>query len=253
MSEVIDTFKRVEDKYLLTPQQAQEVRAAMRGHIHQDAYFRYTVHSLYYDSPQHDLVIRSLSKPDYKVKLRARCYEQPEDDTMVFLETKKKYDDIVYKKRIQLTEKEAREYTEQGIPHTVTGNTAEEIDYMMNYYHLEPAVLILYDRECWSSDTEKDVRITFDSNIRYRLDNVTLKETGEEKPLRKGMVIMEVKAMDRYPLWLVRILSENKLYKSSFSKYGTIYTETYGRPQNRTGRAYEYTGEKEKRLCSVQY
>ncbi|MBR2810805.1 MAG: VTC domain-containing protein, partial [Solobacterium sp.] len=133
------------------------------------------------------------------------------------------------------------------------GNTAEEIDYMMNYYHLEPAVLILYDRECWSSDTEKDVRITFDSNIRYRLDNVTLKETGEEKPLRKGMVIMEVKAMDRYPLWLVRILSENKLYKSSFSKYGTIYTETYGRPQNRTGRAYEYTGEKEKRLCSVQY
>ena len=81
-----------------------------------------------------------------------------------------------------------------------------------------------------------------------------LKEHGNEAALTKDTVIMEVKAMDRYPLWLVRALSEMKLYKRSFSKYGNIYRLNFSamRPQLQPQLVYE-PEQKEKTVCSIQY
>ena len=227
MAEVIDTFKRVEDKYILTPDQAEEFTERIQQHVHKDTYFRYTVHSLYYDSKECDLMIRTLMKPDYKLKVRLRCYVEPDGDTPVFVETKKKFGDIVYKRRISLTRDEAHAYLENGVMHHVKNNTADEIDYLMKYYDLARKVIIFYDRECWSANKEQDVRITFDRNIRYRIHEVDLQERGDETHLGDDKVILEVKAMDRYPLWLVKILSDMKLYRGSFSKYGSIYRENF--------------------------
>ena len=83
---------------------------------------------------------------------------------------------------------------------------------------------------------------------------MNLKENGTETPLTKDTVIMEVKAMDRYPLWLVKVLSEMKLYKRSFSKYGNIYRLNFNAmaPQLSTQNVYE-PAKKEKTVCSVQY
>ena len=251
---VIDTFERVEDKYSLTYEQAQQFKKAVAQHIEKDVYYKYTVHSIYYDSLDSRLVIESLNSSKYRMKLRMRCYVQPQDDTPVFLETKKKLGDIVYKRRFQLANKEAQEYLDYGIPHSVHSNTADEIDYLMKYYNLEPKVLILYERECYKSTSEADVRITFDTNIRYRIDDVDLREKGNEKPLTKETVIMEIKAMDRYPIWLVKVLSEMKLYKRSFSKYGNIYRLNFSdmAPQYSGQLVYE-PAQKEKTVCSVQY
>ena len=47
-------------------------------------------------------------------------------------------------------------------------------------------------------------------------------------------VLMEIKVSDRYPLWLTQILSEMKLYRRNFSKYGTIYSELFKASVNRT-------------------
>ena len=212
--------------------------------------------SIYYDTIGSDLIIQSLLKPEYKMKLRLRSYGQPDGTKPVFLETKKKYKNIVYKRRIVLGEKEADDYLEFGIPHHVHNNTADEIDYIMNFYNPEAKVLIAYDRECYSSTTENDVRITLDTNIRYRTDHVTLYEDGSEKKLAEGVVMLEVKAMDRYPMWLVRILSEMNLRRTSFSKYGTIYSidhrpEAVHTASQNTYAALNYR--KENPLCSVQY
>jgi SPX domain-containing protein involved in vacuolar polyphosphate accumulation len=254
MTEPIDTFERVEDKYSLTYAQAEQVKKAIAAHVKEDVYYKYTVHSIYYDSIDSQLVIHSLNSTEYRMKLRSRCYTQPEDDTPAFLETKKKLGDIVYKRRFQLSTKELEDYTEYGIPHHVHNNTADEVDYVMKYYNLEPKVLILYERECWAGIQEADVRITFDTNIRYRIDDINLRERGDEKPLTKDTVIMEVKAMDRYPMWLVKVLSEMKLYKRSFSKYGNIYRLNFDAmaPQLNTQLVYD-TNEKENTVCSVQY
>lgn len=253
--QVIDTFQRVEDKYRISRREALEILREMKGHIKKDDYFQYTVHNIYYDSKDAQMIVSSLNKDQFREKLRLRCYEQPHADTMCFLETKKKYGDIVYKKRITLSHNEAMAYLNHDVPHHVHNNTAEEIDYLKNFYHIEPKTLILYDRTCFSSVSEADVRVTFDSNIRCRLDDISLTERGDEEQLIGEDVIMEIKAMNRYPMWLVQILSKRKLYKHSFSKYGMIYRANHSELCVRDTPAYIYTAEnqKENRICSVQY
>lgn len=124
----------------------------------------------------------------------------------------------------------------------------------MKYYNLEPKVLILYERECWAGIEEADVRITFDTNIRYRINDINLREHGDEESLTKNTVIMEVKAMDRYPMWLVKVLSEMKLYKRSFSKYGNIYCLNFDvMASHFNTQLVDDMNEKEKPVCSVQY
>ena len=250
----IDVFQRVEDKYRMSRKEAMEILEEMKGYIKKDEYFQYTVHNIYYDSPDSRMIIESLNSPRFKEKLRLRCYEQPGDDTLCFLETKKKFGDIVYKKRIALNHKEAMAYLNEGVMHHVKNNTADEIDYLLNYYSCQPKTLILYDRTCFSSINEADVRVTFDCNIRYRNDDISLTERGDETQLIGDDVVMEIKAMNRYPMWLVQILSRRKLYKHSFSKYGMIYRQNY-KDMTVTGTPVidRYMNEKENRVCSVQY
>lgn len=249
----IETFKRVEDKYVLTPEEKEEFLARCKDYITEDVYYKYSVHSVYYDNASNDLAVHSLMKPDYKMKLRLRCYGEPSEDKPVFLETKKKYDKIVYKRRIDLGLQEAIDYLEYGKPHHVKNNTADEIDYILNYYNLEAKVYIAYDRECYAAINEADVRITFDKNIRYRIDDVSLEEKGNEEKLKDGFVMLEVKATKRYPMWLVKVLSEMKLYKTSFSKYGTIYSVNFDELAYKPTLKYERIKEKENLVCSVQY
>ena len=248
----IETFERVEDKYALTPLQAEEFLRRCKDHITKDVYFQYTVRSIYYDNENSELVIHSLMKPQYKMKLRLRCYGEPSEEKPVFLETKKKYKDIVYKRRIELGLEEANDYLEYGIPHHVHNNTADEIDYILNYYNLVGKVYIAYDRTCYASVDEMDVRITFDTNIRYRTENVSLEEDGTEETLNEGVVMMEVKAMDRYPVWLTEILSDMKLYKRSFSKFGEIYTAHHASMTPSVPMHYtSIKNSKEELLCST--
>ena len=252
--ECLDVFKRVEDKYVIAKEDVDKFVEACGNHIKEDIYFKYTVHSIYYDSPESDLVIHSLLKPKYKMKLRLRAYGDIHEDDTVFLETKKKYKDIVYKKRIPLKYKEAMDYLEYGKPHSVHNNTADEIDYILNFYNCESKTLILYDRTCYASTEEEDVRITFDENIRYRINDINLFENGDEIPLEKDLVLLEVKAMDRYPMWLVDILTDMNIQKISFSKYGSIYTNNFEEMKPSIApSAYAYKGLKEKSLCSLQY
>ena len=250
----IETFKRVEDKYALTKAQMNEFLEKIKPYVTEDIYYKYTVNSIYYDNQNSELAIHSLMKPEYKMKLRLRCYGDASEDKPVFLETKKKYEDIVYKRRIELGMQEAFDYLDYGIPHSVHNNTADEIDYILNYYNLEAKAYIAYDRECYAAIDEMDVRITFDTNIRYRINDIDLYEHGDEKHLAEDKVMLEIKAMKRYPLWLVRVLSEMKIYKTSFSKYGTIYADNYETLSPKVMLKYNTVKEvKENLVCSTQY
>ena len=222
--QVQETFKRVEDKYRLTREQACEVINRICDHVHEDDYFQYTVHSIYYDSPDCGLVTAGLNGGDYKAKLRMRGYNEVSGDSPVFLETKKKFENIVYKKRMQMTNDEAFPYMLSHDKNKASGNTAQEIEYMRDHYRLVPKVLITYDRICFAADGEQDVRVTFDTHIRYRIRDLDdMNDNGTEIPLEEDCVMLEIKAMDRYPMWLVNILSDMKLRRTSFSKYATVY------------------------------
>ena len=218
-------FKRYELKYLLTPEQKEKVLAAMQPYMKLDKYGRTTIRNLYYDTDTYLLIRRSIEKPAYKEKLRIRSYSRVDGDSTAFVELKKKYKSVVYKRRISLPYAEAttwlscEKHTEK---HT---QIADEIDYFMELYGtLHPTVFLSYEREAYYCNNGSDFRVTFDDNILCRQERLSLASDVYGTPiLPEGKVLMEIKCSGGIPLWLTQVLSQEKIYKTSFSKYGTAY------------------------------
>jgi SPX domain protein involved in polyphosphate accumulation len=217
-------FKRYELKYLLSDQQRMQIENAFAEHMTPDVHGHSTILSLYLDTPDYLLVRRSIEKPLYKEKLRLRSYGVADSDTTVFVELKKKYDSVVYKRRIGMTVQETNSYLHSRQP-AGESQIAREIDYCVHLYeHLAPKVLLSYEREAFYANDDADFRITFDENILWRDYDLDLTSGVYGTPiLQPGYSLMEIKTAGAIPLWLVRILSENRIYKTSFSKYGNAY------------------------------
>ena len=217
-------FRRKEQKYLMDEAQTEAVKKAMLLHMNPDRYAFSAIRNVYYDSPDFRLIRRSLEKPEYKEKFRIRSYGETDDDTRVFLELKKKYNGIVYKRRMTMKAKDAAEYMadlDKSLGDTQIGR---EIDYFKRFYgNLYPAMFLSYDRHSWRSP-DGILRITLDTNIRFRTYDVDLRSAcyGEEL-LGPGQTLMEIKAPGAIPMWLATLLSENKIMKKPYTKYGYAY------------------------------
>lgn len=218
-------FKRYELKYMLTREQKRIVEDIMEPFMSIDKYGRTTIRNIYFDTDSYRLIRRSLEKPAYKEKLRVRSYKKAESDSTVFVELKKKYDGIVYKRRLDLSEKDAMAWLSGGIRCPVDTQISREIDYFLDYYEtLRPAMFLSYEREAYYNRGGGDFRITFDDNILAREYDLSLGiEPYGESLLENDMVLMEIKCSGGIPLWLAKTLSREKIYKTSFSKYGTAY------------------------------
>ncbi len=232
-------FKRYELKYMMTPDQKKKVLAVMAPYMKPDQYGRTTIRNLYFDTDTYILARRSIEKPVYKEKLRIRSYNKAEPDSPVFVELKKKYRHVVYKRRICLSEGEAMEWVtgERNCPkHT---QISEEVDYFLDYYKtLQPVVFLSYEREAYYSNNGTDFRVTFDDTILCRQEDLSLEsEVYGTSLLPEGKVLMEMKCSGGIPLWMTEILSKEKIYKTSFSKYGTAY-RTLIFPQTHTMNQY---------------
>ena len=223
-----NTFRRKEIKFLLNARQRAALEQAMRGHMEADEYGESTICSLYYDTPDSRLIRRSLEKPMYKEKLRLRSYGTAKPDGKVFIELKKKYDGIVYKRRISLTEAEATAWLAGRSVRPEDSQIAREIDWFLRYYgDLQPAMILCYDRIAYFCPEDENLRITLDRNIRWRTENLTLTAAPwGEQLLRPGQSLLEIKSAAALPLWLVEALSKNDIRQTSFSKYGKAYTTT---------------------------
>lgn len=218
-------FKRYELKYMLTIEQKEKILAAMAPYMKLDKYGRTTIRNIYYDTDAYLLIRRSIEKPDYKEKLRIRSYSRARPDSTVFVELKKKYNHVVYKRRISLPEAEALEWiTGEHHCHKCT-QISQEVDYFLDYYKtLHPVAFLSYEREAFYSNDGSDFRVTFDDTILCRLDDLALESDVYGMPiLPEGKVLMEIKCSGGIPLWMAHVLSEEHIYKTSFSKYGTAY------------------------------
>ncbi len=219
-------FKRREIKFMLTARQRAALEAAMRGHMEIDEYGESTICSLYYDTPDSLLIRRSLEKPVYKEKLRLRSYGAAKPGDPIYVELKKKYDGIVYKRRISMPEDLAAAWLAGRIPCPDDRQISREIDWVRHFYgRLVPALYLAYDRAAYFCPDDGNLRVTMDRNIRWRTDSLslTIPPCGEQL-LKPGCSLLEIKAADAMPLWLTRALSENGIRQISFSKYGTAYT-----------------------------
>ena len=232
-------FERTEKKYILTLSQRRRLLEVISRYIKPDEYGESTVCSLYFDTDDSRLIRHSMEKPVYKEKLRLRSYSTPKRDSNVFLELKKKYNGVVYKRRQTLKYTQAMDYIREGVMPN-DSQIMREIDWAMQYYPgIAPKMFIAYDRTAFYSKTDHELRITFDRNVRFRTDNLDLaKGHYGERILDANLCIMEIKALCAMPLWLTQALSDLKIFPGSFSKYGTAYEITAQRKNDYKGGQY---------------
>lgn len=219
-------FRRYELKYMLTLAQKETILAAMAPHMVPDRYGRTTIRNVYFDTDNYRLIRRSIEKPAYKEKLRIRSYAQATADSTVFVELKKKYDRVVYKRRLPLCEADAMGWLchEKACP--VDTQISREIQYFIDFYRdLKPTVFLSYEREAYYDKGGGDLRVTFDAHILVRQTDIDLCAPIYGTPiLPEGKVLMEVKCAGGIPLWMVEVFSRERIYRTSFSKYGTAYS-----------------------------
>lgn len=221
---VKQSFERYERKYFLTPAQYRLFKERLNLFVKPDDYPTYTLCNIYYDTDDYRLIRASLEKPMYKEKLRVRSYGVPNADSKIFVELKKKYDGVVYKRRITATPLIARSLLNGFKEAEQTSQISNEISYFQQFYRAQPKVFIAYDREAYKGLDDADLRITFDTNMRFRLDNLSLQAGDYGEPIiETDRILMEIKIPGVCPLWLSRMLSEFKIYPTSFSKYGECY------------------------------
>lgn len=219
-----EIFRRYEKKYIVTLEQYQELISRGITQLCPDQYGKHTICSVYLDTEDYALIRQSLEKPVYKEKIRVRSYGTPGEEDTVFLELKKKYDGVVYKRRVEMSLKEARKYLYDGVRPKPQGQIFQEIDYACRYHQAYPRVLVAYERIAFSGRENPELRVTFDMNIRARDYRAVLgQDTAGVQLLEKNCLLMEVKIPGAMPVWMSRLFSELGIYPTSYSKYGTFY------------------------------
>ena len=221
------TFERYEKKYLLTAAQYRQFRERTRHRLAVDQYGRSTILSVYYDTPDARMIRASMEKPVYKEKLRLRSYGRPGAGDAVFVELKKKYRGIVYKRRVEMPLNAAQAWL-GGQGKAPDGQIGREIAYTLaRYENLAPAMFIAYDRVALYGKDDPLLRVTFDSRLLFRHEALTLADGAWGEPLLDPAArLMEVKLPGAMPLWLAHLMDELKIYPASFSKYAAAYQRT---------------------------
>ena len=230
----ISTFMRKEIKFLLSMEQYEALLVEVHKYMDPDKFCiggkDYGIFNLYYDTPDDYLIRTSLEKPKYKEKLRLRSYFSPaQPSDKVFLEIKKKVNGIVTKRRVTLTLAESDAYIMQrqkpvDLSKYLQKQIFSELDVFLDSYPIAPKQYISYQRSAFFGKDDPDFRLTFDRQIterRYDL-SLSLPSYGAQI-IAPNQRLMEVKIAGAMPLWLSQKLSELKIYKISFSKYGTAY------------------------------
>lgn len=171
----------------------------------------------------------------------------------VFFGIKKKFKGIVYKRRLALTLPAALAFV-SGLPYEqacarwplsdaalaaaalspATRQIARELEAAMDrWLPLVPSIGIACDRVAWAYRPEmfqeregdelfdSELRITFDDCLEY-LDCHRFRSPW--RPIiESSESVMEIKSAGPYPPWLVEVLSAERIYSASFTKYGNAY------------------------------
>ena len=230
----IQTFKRYEDKFILDKAQFESLKTRLNGTMELDGYCRsgsYPILNIYFDRDDNEVIRRSTEKPYYKEKLRLRSYGIPDGgDYPVFLELKKKIGGIVNKRRAAMTYEEAKRFLSVGERPAksdyITNQVLSEIEnFMCRHKHgIKPAAFLSYKRIAMFGIHDSSFRITFDTEITARRENITLSDgCYGSLLLPPDCCLMEVKFSGAIPLEFASTLSELKVYSRSFSKIGTEY------------------------------
>jgi hypothetical protein len=232
---------RAEHKFLLNPWQVERMRACLEQHCTLDAYakrepsHRYTITSLYLDTPTHELFRATELGAFRRYKLRIRRYGLPATGP-VFFEVKHRIGDVIRKVRTMV---DPSEWDERVALAMVPPNSDEEADFRARVAakRAQPTMLVRYEREAWKGDIERYVRVTFDTHLQWlptsswALTDPQAFESGDAPTCLnedRSLTLLEVKFERDIPRWLTSVVRELGLQRVGYSKYGTGMKRSYG-------------------------
>lgn len=222
-----EIFRRIEKKYILNKEQYNRLIPELKKYMNEDIHGESTIRNIYFDTDQYELIRHSITKPYYKEKVRLRSYNKPNKESKVYLEIKRKCDNVVGKRRIEMKLEEFEKYVED--PNSITTSNMQikkELDYTFKLYNLKPAMYVSYLRTAYYQKDNMDFRATFDSHIVARKENLRLdSDNCGEELLKKDHYILEIKTLGIIPMWFVNLINELKIRPGNFSKYGEAYEQ----------------------------
>ena len=226
-------FMRDEKKYLITTDKAAVLQMQLARHMTIDRLSEYLVQNIYFDTDSWDIIRESIEKPLYKEKLRLRFYDQFNSLSKGYLELKKKYEGIVYKRRMAFPLNHLKTRGVREIVSNDDSQISREISFFLQNNPVYEKIYLAYKRIAYNGVEEKDFRVTFDRDVIFsiikpdinagKLLNFNFHSECSRQPLNHNQIIMEIKAAGAIPMWFTRTLSELKIFPVSISKAGTCY------------------------------
>ena len=218
-------FSRNEKKYIISQEQSEKLKIRIAEFMKPDKYSTYWVQNLFYDTENWDMIHTSMDKPYYKEKMRLRCYGSIVETDRVFLELKKKYSGVVYKRRVPLTPTNVMAMSIGENLRQSNSQISKELEYHIERTGVTEKFYLGYHRQAFAGITEGDLRLTIDSDIRYRLDNLDFAQLiNRGTALDSNIFLLEIKTTSNIPLWLTKMLGELGIYSTPFSKYAACFT-----------------------------
>ncbi len=230
-------LRRTEYKYLIPNHLVPPIRRTLQGICRPDPHARsdgfYSVRSLYLDTAALDLYWANEHEKGDRFKARIRCY--PGTNTYVFLEVKARSGDAIIKTSATVKTDRWKDVieTSDGMDREALNpdqrRQAEHFLALVHTYHLEPKVLVEYDREAYVSSVDDYARVTLDRKIKgqmkkhldlsvspaqWRLIDHPVRTTTAE-----SVWILELKFGQAVPVWMSALVRGFELSRFEFSKY----------------------------------
>lgn len=231
---------RFELKYLIDERCARGVRDFIRGHLVHDRFARpelgwaYPIYSIYLDGPSLECFNATFCGHKNRFKLRARYYDD-KPDSPVFLETKRRVNDVILKERAPVWRKRVQPLLAGAMPSRdalVDPADPESFSALQQFCHLRHSIsgtgrtIVAYIREAWNAADNDDIRVTFDRHIAgswfhdsYPAHDALRIDRQWVYPPIEGEVVLELKFTGRFPLWMQDLVATFDLYRVCMAKY----------------------------------
>lgn len=227
---MIRRFNRYELKYVLPWAKCEAIMEDLRPHLPVDKHggrSGYRIVSLYYDSPDYDFFWAKVEGLKFRRKVRLRAYvdRNIEDISECLVEIKQRINRTGQKRRLVLPLDEAERLCAgksiSPCADPLDQKVAEEVSYIARAKHLQPSAITAYHRHAFEGlHTNAGLRVTFDTDVRARISVLKLNADAENKLIvPPGWAIMEVKANDGVPAWMIGLLARHDCQLRRVSKY----------------------------------
>lgn len=198
----------------------------------------YTISSIYFDNEQKQCYYETINSAEFRQKLRLRVYNKCTLDSTSFFEIKLKINGLVRKRRIKMKLSDAMDFIDDCINKReinydeVKCSNKQILREIVNFIEskkLVPVNVVSYERLALYAKDDESLRITFDTNVRTRGDNLDLTAgTYGNLTSGEGIAILELKTSKNLPVWLVQILGRYGYRNQTFSKYCSHYLVNEG-------------------------